>query len=894
MSFARGELSSGSTRGRALLGHELTHVAQQRAHGAGGDAPGALQRKPAPGPAPSGGGGGGGGGAAAPASAPASAGGGGAAGPAAPGGGGDVVMPPVPMDFSPAEEARLAAVGARAHAASDAKTDLPSSADETSAARGAVEEPASEVAARAQADFIAALGEEPQPDPGLTAMCTQLQQDIANKRPSSEQEIAKQNPQQQAQKVGESVNGQVQAGAEKAGAPVAKIDAPPAGQPTQQPTPIENPPADVPAPDVQAGQATPDAVPAKNVSLDADVKAQDEKLKGAGMETDAAKEAAKSGEGPLAEAQKAQGDLGALAKTAPEKVLAEQAAALAKANAGMTALQGQTVAALGHWRTTGITGDRGKQDRMVLTEHQKRDKASGDAKAIYSRASADVTALVKAMPDAIRGKWDAGIDTISTEFESSLNRVKGWLAERYADVGGFFNKLGDSVFGLPDWIVDDYTRAEAKFGKDACDLALDLSKTINGTLLAVDKIIQTAKQQIDDIFDALAKELPDWAAQQKASFDKDFASLRDNAHKQAADLQTDLRKNAFQSVQDARQKIQELRDATKSLIDQIEEAAEEFAKDPAKFIINGLLKLVNIPPDAFWAVVAKVQRVVDDIAKDPLTFANNLVAAIGQGFKLFFNNIGTHLFQGLIDWLFSALGDVGVQAPPDTSLKSMVTLFLQVMGITWPRIPQDHRQAHRRGQRRADREGLGPDLAAHRDGSGGRVRVDQGEAEPEDDPRRGHQRGEGLHHPDADREGRSEDHRHVQPGRRHRRGRCGHLRRPQVGLPERRPHLPPGRDRRERDGRHHVRQHGRRRQGHRERPDRPARPGHRVPGRPHRPRRSAAVDRRRHQGSAGRGRRDPRSGRRLPGGAGQGAAQGDGLGGKRTTRTKTRIRPLVT
>ncbi len=39
-----------------------------------------------------------------------------------------------------------------------------------------------------------------------------------------------------------------------------------------------------------------------------------------------------------------------------------------------------------------------------------------------------------------------------------------------------------------------------------------------------------------------------------------------------------------------------------------------------------------------------------------------------------------------MSWLTGGLGDVGVQLPKDLSLKSIVTFFLQLMGITWPRI----------------------------------------------------------------------------------------------------------------------------------------------------------------------------------------------------------------
>ena len=44
------------------------------------------------------------------------------------------------------------------------------------------------------------------------------------------------------------------------------------------------------------------------------------------------------------------------------------------------------------------------------------------------------------------------------------------------------------------------------------------------------------------------------------------------------------------------------------------------------------------------------------------------------------------MLGGFLDWLFSGLGAVGVTIPTDFSLKSIITFFLQLMGITWPRI----------------------------------------------------------------------------------------------------------------------------------------------------------------------------------------------------------------
>ena len=122
------------------------------------------------------------------------------------------------------------------------------------------------------------------------------------------------------------------------------------------------------------------------------------------------------------------------------------------------------------------------------------------------------------------------------------------------------------------------------------------------------------------------------------------------------------------------------------MIGRIANAINEFLDDPIRFIINGLLELVGISPASFWALVDRIQQVISDIADDPMGFANNLVEALKQGFQQFFDNIGQHLLQGLLDWLFSAMGSVGVTIPTDFSLRSIITFFLQLMGITWPRI----------------------------------------------------------------------------------------------------------------------------------------------------------------------------------------------------------------
>ncbi len=595
-------------------------------------------------------------------------------------------MPAPPMALSADELDRLAGVEGRAGGAADAKSTLPGAGEKTQDARGAVTEPGEETKARAEAAFIDLIGGRAPPDPRILELCGNIASAIREGRPLSEKEVYLAKPRAAAERVGKAVNSKVEAGAEQAGSEAKKIESPPDGSPQLTPEPVQAPPTDVATPDVRASDATPNAVPPENISLDNDVRAQDQKLAGAGMKTEPAQEATKAGEGPLAAAAEATGELQGLAAKDPAKVAAEQQVALETASGDMTSLQLRALAALQRSRETAIAGDSSQQGKMVLSEESQRKHLSERAEAIYRQAQAAVLEQLNPLPQKMRAKWDAKIDVASSQFEGTLKMVRGWIDERYRGFGGFFNSLGDAVFGLPDWVIETYAAAESQFGKAVCDAASEISSDVNTVVKTAEALIEQAEQQIAALFTGLDPSLETWAAGEKAKFDDRFGELRGKVQQTREELNRDLLERTTKAVEDARSKIAALREEAKGIIGKIEDAVGEFVADPARAIINGLLKLAGIPPDAFWAVVAKVGQVIEDIANDPLGFANNLAAALAQGFKQFFANVGKHLLEGLLGWLFSAMGSVGVSIPGDFSLKSVITFFLELMGITWPRI----------------------------------------------------------------------------------------------------------------------------------------------------------------------------------------------------------------
>ncbi len=101
---------------------------------------------------------------------------------------------------------------------------------------------------------------------------------------------------------------------------------------------------------------------------------------------------------------------------------------------------------------------------------------------------------------------------------------------------------------------------------------------------------------------------------------------------------------------------------------------------------SALLEIFGLPPELVTGILAKAASVFLDILRNPIGFMMNLLGALKQGFVGFFDNIGSHLIGGLIDWLFGALAEAGIQKPADFSLKSILGLVLDILGLTLDKI----------------------------------------------------------------------------------------------------------------------------------------------------------------------------------------------------------------
>lgn len=103
-------------------------------------------------------------------------------------------------------------------------------------------------------------------------------------------------------------------------------------------------------------------------------------------------------------------------------------------------------------------------------------------------------------------------------------------------------------------------------------------------------------------------------------------------------------------------------------------------------LIEVILRMMGFPVDMVFKLIANVKKAWNSIKSNPTNFFINILKAIKKGFSQFFDKFLTHLVNGLVDWFFDQLKDVGVTRPPDLTMKSILKLVLQVLGISMEKI----------------------------------------------------------------------------------------------------------------------------------------------------------------------------------------------------------------
>jgi len=329
---------------------------------------------------------------------------------------------------------------------------------------------------------------------------------------------------------------------------------------------------------------------------------------------------------------------------------------------------------------TGMHGVRGQsqskttsaQQQAKQQDEQKRTEVANELQTIYTQTKKTAEDRLARLDTEVNQEFDRGATAAQQFFEDYVKqRMDAYKDDRYDRIGGSILWAKDKLFGLPSEVNKFYEEGRDLYvGK--MDAVLDrvaalVEKGLNEAKLEIAKGRKTIQTKLEQQPANLRKALQQDADALQSQFDRLEQSV-DDKQNQLIDSLTQKYNEKLQAI-DSR--IGEMKAANKGLVDAALDA------------IGGVIKAIIGLKNMLLGVLSRAAAAIKKIIKDPIGFLGNLVAGVKQGFMKFIGKIGTHLQEGIIEWLFGAMAEGGIQIPKSFDLKGILNLILQVLGATW-------------------------------------------------------------------------------------------------------------------------------------------------------------------------------------------------------------------
>lgn len=320
-----------------------------------------------------------------------------------------------------------------------------------------------------------------------------------------------------------------------------------------------------------------------------------------------------------------------------------------------------------------------RQAAQKAQDEARRKQVADDIEKIFSETKQNVEGKLSTLEADVTAMFDKGLDDALKDMKKYIRSEKSkWKEDRYGSFPLFnavlwgYDKLKgiDKVPGIKRIYVD----ANKQF-LDDLNLVVDrISVHVEAQLKAAKDEVAAGQKRIAKYVECLPEDLKGFGRDAEKEINDRFEELKQGIE----DKKNDLASNLAQRYKDAREKAEEA----------INEMKAEDKGLVTAFIekIGEIIEILRKFRDRVMGMLKKAAAVIDLIVSDPIGFLKNLLAAVKQGLSQFVSNIWEHLKEGFMGWLFGALGGIGIKLPADFSLPSILSLVLQVLGLTPERI----------------------------------------------------------------------------------------------------------------------------------------------------------------------------------------------------------------
>jgi Domain of unknown function (DUF4157)/Novel toxin 15 len=267
----------------------------------------------------------------------------------------------------------------------------------------------------------------------------------------------------------------------------------------------------------------------------------------------------------------------------------------------------------------------------------------------------------------------AGLEERATQmFEEGLHHAEGLYEDAFSEakggVGTWLTTWGD------DWdkhIEDSLRTAKAAYGAEVDRTIDQVADFVEERLTTAKRHVSEGLHQVETYVSGLDGSVKEYAQAALKEVSGDFEQMAGDIDSRADKLIDKLTEQYRASYQRMEAKEEQLREENKSLWRRVYDATV------------GLIEKILAFKDMLLGILGRAASVIGDIIKHPIRFLGNLVDAVKTGISNFVSNIAKHLKEGLLEWLFGAVAQAGIQLPKSFDLKGIVSLVLQVLGITY-------------------------------------------------------------------------------------------------------------------------------------------------------------------------------------------------------------------
>jgi len=534
-------------------------------------------------------------------------------------------------------------------------------------AQQAAPAPANEAASQGQARQAEVMQAAQPGKPEPQSFKALLHEKLAAIAPKSDQEMKDFKGSGKAAQLHGELAGTVRGQQEQAAGPVAAATsaAPP---PVAAPAPGAAPPPPAPAalPAVDAAGAMPPPAPDQGPALQQGAQEADQHMAEANVTPE---QLQKANDPRFSAVTAARDDVHAHAAAAPAQFEARQQATLSAATADAHAVAGAAHTALHGAHQAAHQAAHGEQQATMTRDAQERQQVSDHIGQLYAQTKTKVEAKLAEIGPAVDQLFTDGEKAAHQHF---VDEVDSRTTEHY--VLHPFDAAVGALTGF-DPALHQIFDEERQHYIDALNPVIDgIADKVEQGLKEAKDLIAAGHTEIETYVAGLPETLRASGAQAEQAIDARFAELQHSVDAKKEELATHL----VQRYQEAQQKIDE----------EVKKLHEEHSGLLGGFLdkLAAVLKAIEEFKARLQGVVQDAGETLDLIIKDPIAFLGHLLDALAAGFHGFVANIVTHLEQGFVAWLTGGLGSLNIHLPAEWDLKGVISLVLQVLGISWEKI----------------------------------------------------------------------------------------------------------------------------------------------------------------------------------------------------------------